>query len=76
MVLSNAIAGAGIASLIGALVGAGLPAREATYYQRQFEAGRVIVTVSAGDRSDEALDILLDNGGHYIRSREAVDDAI
>ena len=33
IMLSNAAAGAGIAGLIGALVGAGIPEYEATYYQ-------------------------------------------
>ena len=72
VILSNAIAGAGIAGLIGALVGSGVPAPEATYYQRQLEAGRVIVSVCAGDRFETAQEILLDNGGHYVRSEDEI----
>jgi hypothetical protein len=71
VILSNAIAGAGIVGLVGALVGAGLPKREAEYYQEQFEAGRIIVTVDAGDRCGEATEILLDNGCHFMTSRGA-----
>jgi hypothetical protein len=71
VILSNAIAGAGAVGLIGALVGAGLPKHEAEYYQGQLEAGRVIVTVNAGNRSDEATDILLDNGGYFMSSDDA-----
>jgi len=49
IILSNAAAGAGIAGLVGALVGAGIPEHEAAYYQGEFEAGRVVVTVQAGE---------------------------
>jgi hypothetical protein len=72
IVLSNAAAGAGIAGLVGALVGAGLPEHEAKYYQGEFEAGRVIVTVNAGERTDEAKTILRSNGAYDMNSREAV----
>ncbi len=64
IVLSNAAAGAGIAGLVGALVGAGLPEHEAKYYQGEFEAGRAIVTVHAGDRATEASAILRRNGSY------------
>ncbi len=69
VVLSNAAAGAGIAGLVGALVGAGLPEHEAKYYQGEFEAGRAIVTVAAGDRSDEASAILRSCGAYDMSSR-------
>jgi hypothetical protein len=69
VVLSNAAAGAGIAGLIGALVGAGLPEHEAKYYQGEFEAGRAIVTVNAGNRSDEATAILRRCGAYDMSSR-------
>jgi hypothetical protein len=71
VVLSNAAAGAGIAGLIGALVGAGLPEHEAKYYQGEFEAGRAIVTVNAGNRSDEATGILRRCGAYDMSSRGA-----
>jgi hypothetical protein len=72
VVLSNAAAGAAISGLVGALVGAGMPEHEAKYYQGEFEAGRVIVTVNAGDLADEATAIIRRNGG-YDMSNPAVD---
>jgi len=64
IILSNAAAGAGIAGLVGALVGAGIPEHEATYYQGEFEAGRVVVTVHAAARAAEA-ETILDRYGAY-----------
>lgn len=69
VVLSNAAAGAGIAGLVGALVGAGIPEEEATYYQGEFEAGRTIVTVDAGARAAEAAAIIRSAGGYDRSSR-------
>lgn len=69
IILSNAAAGAGIAGLVGALVGAGIPEDEAHYYQEEFEAGRAIVTVQAGDRTGEAEAILTRNGAYNVDSR-------
>jgi hypothetical protein len=71
VILSNAAAGAGIAGLVGALVGAGLPEHEAQYYQDEFEAGRVIVTVNAANRANEAAAILRRNGAYDMSSRGA-----
>ena len=71
VILSNAAAGAGIAGLVGALVGAGIPEHEANYYQDEFEAGRVIVTVAAADRAEEAATILRRNGAYDMSSRGA-----
>jgi hypothetical protein len=58
VILSNAAAGAGIGGLVGALVGAGVPEGEAQYYQGEFEAGGMIVTVQAEGRADDARAIL------------------
>ncbi len=71
VILSNAAAGAGIAGLVGALVGAGIPEHEAKYYHGEFEAGRAIVTVNAGSRSDEGTAILRRCGGYDMSTREA-----
>jgi hypothetical protein len=72
VILSNAAAGAGIAGLVGALVGAGIPENEAKYYHGEFESGRAIVTVNAGDRADEASAILRRNEAYDMNSRAAV----
>jgi uncharacterized protein (TIGR02271 family) len=71
VLLSNAAAGAGIAGLVGALVGAGVPEHEATYYQGEFEAGRTIVTVQANGRASEASTILRNAGAYDMDTRGA-----
>jgi hypothetical protein len=69
VILSNAVAGAGIAGLVGALVGAGVPAHEAAHYQAEFDAGRTIVTVQADDRAAEATGILRHHGADDMSCR-------
>jgi len=69
VILSNAAAGAGIAGLIGSLVGAGVPEHEARYYEDEFAAGRTIVTVDTMDKSIEAAEILRRNGAYDMSSR-------
>jgi hypothetical protein len=71
VVLSNAAAGAAISGLVGALVGAGLPEHEAKYYQGEFEAGRVIVTVQANDQASEVTDIIHRCGGYDMNNPKA-----
>jgi hypothetical protein len=68
VMLSSAAAGAGIAGLVGALVGAGVPEHEANYYWQEFEAGHTIVTVAAGSRSYEAKAILRRHGSYDMTS--------
>jgi len=72
VILSNAALGAGIAGLVGALIGAGIPEEEANYYQGEFEAGRTIVTVKADGRADEATAILRRHGAYDMSTRGAV----
>ena len=69
VILSNAAAGAGIAGLIGALIGAGVPEHEAKYYHEEFEAGRTIVTVTADGRADEATAVLRRHGAYDMSAR-------
>jgi len=69
VILSNAAAGAGIAGLVGALVGAGIPEHEANYYQGEFESGRTIVTVNADGRADEVTAILRRNGAYDMNTK-------
>lgn len=66
--LSSAAAGAATAGVAGSLIGLGIPEEEANYYDREFQAGRVVVTVDAGIRLQEAQAILADNGGYDMRS--------
>jgi len=69
VVLSNAAAGAGIAGLVGALIGAGVPEDEANYYENEFKEGRIIVTVQADGRADQASSILRARGAYDMSTR-------
>ena len=51
-------------SIVKRLVSMGVPEEEARYYQGELELGRTIVTVEAGDRREDALEILRSNGGY------------
>jgi len=75
VILSNAAAGAGIAGLVGALIGAGIPEHEANYYQSEFESGRTIVTVQASGRADEASTILRRHGAYDMSTSGATGTA-
>lgn len=67
-ILSSAAAGAATAGLAGTLIGLGIPEEEARYYDREFQAGRVIVTVDARGRVRDAQAILAQNGGYDMSS--------
>jgi hypothetical protein len=71
VLLSNAAAGAGVAGLAGALIGAGLPEGEAASYERELQAGRTLVTVRADSRADEARAILQRHGAYDLSRRGA-----
>lgn len=57
-ILSSAGLGAAAGGLIGALVGLGIPEEDAEFYEKEFKAGRIIVTVKNAARADEAMEIL------------------
>ncbi|WP_075091734.1 general stress protein [Planctomyces sp. SH-PL14] len=59
--LSSAGAGAAAAGVAGALIGMGIPEKDATYYDAEYGRGRSIVTVRGG-RTSEARAILDANG--------------
>lgn len=59
---SNAAGGAAVAGLIGALAGWGFSHDDAEYYEKELVSGRVIVTVHAGIRLNEARGILQSHG--------------
>jgi len=50
--LISAAGGAAAGGGAGALVGWGIPEEDAKYYEGEVKAGRYLVTVDAGDRSD------------------------
>jgi uncharacterized protein (TIGR02271 family) len=69
--LSSAAAGAAAAGLGGALIGMGIPKDEAEYYETEVNSGRIIVTVSATGRDEEARAILRRNGGYDASNRQS-----
>jgi len=71
ILLSSAAAGAAAAGLAGALVGLGLSETEAKYYEKEFKAGRTIVTVKAGRRYEEAAAVLRRFGAYDHETRTA-----
>jgi hypothetical protein len=69
-ILSSAAAGAAAAGLAGALVGLGLPEDEAEYYEGEFKSGRIVVTVRAESRYDDAAAVLRRHGGYDMHNRD------
>jgi Protein of unknown function (DUF2934) len=67
-ILANAAGGAALGGVVGALVEAGIPEEEARHYQSEFEAGRILVTVKADDRYDEAETILRHRGADDVHA--------
>lgn len=62
--LGYATAGVAIGGILGAMTGAGLSEDEAQYYEKQFHAGKAIVTVAAVGREAEASAVLRKHGGY------------
>jgi hypothetical protein len=64
---ATALAGAGIGAatggVVGGLIGMGIPETEAAYFDTGFRKGHVLVTVNAGNRINEAVDVLQQYGG-------------
>lgn len=61
--LASAGAGAAAGTVVGGLIGLGIPEEEAESYEAEVTSGRTLVTVAAGNRAVEALDILRQNNG-------------
>jgi len=64
--LASTLAGAGIGAaaggLLGALVGMGVPEEDAKHFDQGFRSGGTLVTVSAGNRAEEARTCLAESG--------------
>ncbi len=65
--LASAGAGATVGTMVGGLIGLGVPEDEADYYEDEMTSGRVLVSVEAGDRRAEAVDILRTHGAGFHR---------
>ncbi|HEV8634141.1 MAG TPA: low temperature-induced protein [Chloroflexota bacterium] len=65
---ATAMAGAGVGVGIGAFVGAladmGVPPGEAEWFEREVRAGNTLVSVRAGERRAEALEVLNRHGAY------------
>lgn len=70
--LGGAAIGAAAGGILGALVGMGVPEDEARYYETEFESGRMLVTVRADGRFDEARDILYRCGAFDVDHRSGM----
>jgi hypothetical protein len=67
--LASAASGATAGTIIGGLVGLGVPEDEAAFYVDEYCAGRAIVTVAAGDPRAVDAERILRSHGARIRPR-------
>ena len=74
-ILGGAGIGAAAGGILGALTEAGVPEDEAHYYAGEFNNGRGIVTVRAGDRYDEAERVLRDFGAYDVHHQTSTSSA-
>ncbi len=67
--LASAGAGATVGTVVGGLIGLGIPEDEATYYEDELKTGRTLVTVHPDDgefgQSADAREILTRHGGRF-----------
>jgi hypothetical protein len=71
-VAAGVVGGAVGGGLVGAFIGLDIPEEEARQYERELKAGRALVGVKAGERSNEAWDILRAYGGRDLEDTAAV----
>src|SRR5436305_6975860 len=69
--LKSLFTGQDTGSVYNDLVSMGMPQDDASYFQQEYEAGRSIVTVLAGERMQEATAILARYGGYSANRRSA-----
>jgi len=73
MAFGGAIAGTAVGGIFGAMTGLGISEDEARLYEQEFNSGKAIVAVKAGNRCAEAGEILRRNGGHDLQNRPSGD---
>ncbi len=64
-IAASAAGTAAAGGLIGALVGLGIPEDEAEYYENEFNSGRTVVTVKAGEGKFAKASKILDDSNSY-----------
>lgn len=69
--LSGIAIGAAAGGLVGIMMGLDVPEEEAKYYESEFQLGRSVVIVKAGDRARVARTILHQHGGYDANTRFA-----
>jgi len=70
-ILASAATGAAVAGIAGALIGLGVSEEEAHHYEKEVHAGRILITVKADGRYDEAFNILRDCGASFAQPQMA-----
>ena len=68
--VTGGAAGVALGGLAGSLAGMGVPEEDARYYEDEFKQGRVLLTVKADGREDEARRILEGAGAYDATHRE------
>jgi len=63
ILLGSIAVGALTGGLVGALMGLDVTEDEARHYEGEVQGGRILITVRAGQRADEAAEILRRHGG-------------
>ena len=69
MAAGGAVAGTAVGGILGAMTGLGISEEEAKFYESEFQSGRAIVAVKAGDRASDAADILRRHGAYDLQNR-------
>ena len=73
-ILGGGAIGAAAGGVIRALTKMGIPEEEANYYQNEFEAGRILVTVHAPNHQQQVLDVLRRSGAYDASRRQDAPD--
>jgi len=74
-IAASAVGTAAAGGLIGALVGLGIPEKEAEYYEGEFNSGRTVVTVKSGKANCNKASGILDESNSYDYDRRESDYA-
>ena len=69
MAFGGAVAGTAVGGIFGAMTGLGVSEDEAEFYQNEFNSGRAIVAVKAGERASDAAEILRRHGAYDLQNR-------
>jgi hypothetical protein len=74
--LASAGGGAAVGTLVGSLIGLGIPEEDATFYENEVKAGRYLVTVTTDPYRRAEVDAIFNRFGGYDRSTMPSGDAV